>query len=67
MQITTVNDIKKAVDNGLNVYHHNKAYKVIKDDLGQYLIYCTLNGYCIGLTWRDNKTLNGKIDNFFIQ
>jgi hypothetical protein len=67
MQLKSVSDIKKAVDSGLSVYHNNNAYKVIKDQLGQYLIYCTLNGYTIGLTWRDNKTLNGKINDFFIK
>jgi 3-methyladenine DNA glycosylase Tag len=65
MQYTTVKELKKAVDNGVKVYHHNTAYEVIKDDLGQYFIHCTLNGYAVGLTWRDNKTLNGKIEDFY--
>ena len=56
----TLDEIKKAVDEGRFVYWGNEAYKVIKDDVGQYLIKCTLNGDLIGLTWRDGVTLNGK-------
>ena len=63
----TLNEIKKTVDIGKKVYHKNRAYEVIKDDLGQYFIKCNLNGYCIGLTWRDNKTLNGKQNEFFTE
>ena len=59
-------EIKQAVDNGLNVYHGSLLYPVIKDKNNQYLIKCTLNNYCIGLTWADNKTLNGKESEFFI-
>lgn len=66
MTFKTVQDIKSAVDNGQKVIHHNNAYRVIKDDLGQYLIYCTLNGFCIELTWRDGVTLNGKLEDFKI-
>ena len=61
----TLDEIKSEIDKGHKVYHHNKAYQVIKDDIGQYLIYCNLNGYVIGLTWRDGITLNGKEQDFF--
>ena len=56
--------IKRLVDAGITVYSGSKAYRVIKDNIGQYLIHCDINGYCIGLTWKDGKTLNGN-DFFF--
>jgi hypothetical protein len=62
----TVQEIKTAVDNGKTVHWSNELYTVIKDKIGQYLIVCT-NGYCIGLTWMDNTTLNGKEQDFYIQ
>lgn len=60
-------EIKKAVDEGKTVHWSHEGYSVIKDNLGQYLIYCSINGYCIGLTWRDGVTLNGKEQDFYIQ
>lgn len=55
------NAIRQAVDEGKTVYVGTLAYKVIKDNIGQYLIFCVLNDYCVGLTWRDGVTLNGKV------
>ena len=55
------NAIRQAVDEGKTVYVGTLAYKVIKDSIGQYLIFCVLNDYCVGLTWRDGVTLNGKV------
>lgn len=63
---SSVNEIKQAVDNGHSVYHGNTLYEVQKDSLGQYLIVCASNGYAVGLTWRDGKTLNGKLEEFTI-
>ena len=63
----TAKEIKDAVDNGKKVHWVNDLYTVIKDSLGQYLIKCTTNGYCIGLTWKDGETLNGKEEEFFTQ
>ena len=60
-------EIKKAIKQGHKVFWKNNAYEVIKDSIGQYLIKCNLNNYCIGLTHRDNKTLNGDEKDFFIQ
>ena len=57
--------IKKAIAEGKKVYWASLAYDVIKDDIGQYLIKCNLNGHCIGLAWRDGITVNGKEDDFF--
>jgi len=62
-----VEEIKQAVDDGKNVYWSNPSYVVIKDKRGQYLINCVFNNYAIGLTHRDEITLNGKISDFFIK
>ena len=67
----TIKKIKQAVNNGKNVYWSNTAYEVIKDNIGQYLIHCTINGHCIGLhglkgTEYEN-ILNGKEKDFFIK
>lgn len=62
----TATEIKKAIDNGQKVYWSNSGYEVIKDNKAQYLIRCTSNNYCIGLTWQDGTTLNGKEDDFFV-
>ena len=59
-------EIKKAVDEGKKVYWVNELYEVIKDKFGRYLIRCSLNDSCIGLTWMDGITLNGKEDQFYI-
>ena len=61
-----VNEIKKAVDEGKQVHWSNVGYTVIKDNIGQYLIQ-HWNGHCIGLTWADNVTLNGKEEDFYIK
>jgi hypothetical protein len=53
------NQIRALVDAGKKVYCDSKSYVVIKDSIGQYLIKCTDNDYTIGLTWRDQQTLNG--------
>jgi len=47
------------------VYCQSLYYQVIKDKIGQWLIKGN-NGYCIGLTWKDNKTLNADEKDFFI-
>jgi len=62
----TAQEIKQAVDNGKTVFWKQENYKVVKDNLGQYLIECDNNGHCIGLTWTDGTTLNGKEEDFFI-
>ena len=65
-----IKEIKKAIDDGKKVCWSNRAYHVIKDKVGQYLIHCNLNDYCFGLhglegTKYENK-LNGKEKDFFI-
>ena len=61
----TLSEIKQAVDEGKTVHWYCEIYVVIKDSKGQYLITCVLNNYCIGLTWADGKTLNGKEEEFY--
>lgn len=58
-------DIKKEVDAGNLVYWKNENYQVVKDQMDRYLILSLDNKYCIGLTWMDNKTLNGIESDFF--
>ena len=62
----TLDEIKSAIDSGKRVYQHHKGYEVIKDNLGQYLITYKYNDFCIGLTWRDGVTMNGKEEEFFV-
>jgi hypothetical protein len=61
----TLAEIKKAIENGEKVFWSNCEYEVIKDSIGEYLIKHS-NGHCIGLTWRDGVTLNGKEDEFYV-
>jgi hypothetical protein len=58
-------EIKDAIAEGRKVYHGNKNYEVIQDQIGQYLIVCSINDYTIGLTHSDKKTMNGKEADFF--
>lgn len=62
----TLQQIKAAVEDGKTVHWVNDAYSVIKGFGGQWLICCHHNDSCIGLTWRDGVTLNGREDQFFI-
>ena len=59
-------EIKSALKNNQRVFWSNTSYEVIKDNIGQYLIKCHLNNTFIGLTWRDNVTMNGDEKDFFI-
>lgn len=61
-----LSEIKQAVEDGKTVHWASRAYKVVKDDVGQWLIVCTLNNHAIGLTWRDGVTVNGKPEEFFL-
>lgn len=62
----TLQEIKQAIEDGKRVFWSNRAYEVIKDSKGQYLIVCSINNHAIGLTWLDGVTLNGREDEFFI-
>lgn len=56
-----VEEIKKAVDDGKQVYWKNPAYQVRHFSNG-YFIYCE-NGYMIGLETMSGE-LNGNIEDF---
>ena len=60
-------EIKQAIADGKQVFWSNNAYEVIKDAVGQYLIFCHVNSSCIGLTWRDGVTMNGKEQDFYLK
>lgn len=62
----TLEQIKAAVDAGKTVHSVNSLYTVIKDKLGRYLIVCSYNNYCIGLTHQDGITMNGTPETFYI-
>jgi hypothetical protein len=61
----TLDEIKSAVKAGKQVYWCTPAYQVLEAK-GQWLIRCSINGHCIGLTCTDEKTLNAPEDEFFI-
>lgn len=63
----TLEEIKQAVESGQTVHWANGAYQVIKGRNGRFLIQCTINGHCIGLTHADGQTINGKPEDFFIR
>jgi hypothetical protein len=62
----TLQEIKKAVNDGKTVHWSNSNYVVVKDNIGQWLIKSIFNNHFIGLTHRDEKTMNGLEDQFFI-
>jgi len=62
----TLQEIKTAITEGKRVFWKSEGYQVIKDSIDQYLIKCDYNGHCIGLTWRDAVTMNGKEEDFFV-
>lgn len=59
-ELKTIEEIKSAVDNGKTVVADTHMYHVTKDKIGQYLIKCTLNGYCIGLSDITETRLNAE-------
>lgn len=61
----TLNEIKQAVEAGKTVHWATRSYRVVKDSIGQWLIECD-NGHCIGLTWQDGVTVNGRPEQFFV-
>lgn len=64
----TTQEIKTAVDSGKVVNWKQPNYIVIKDTSNSdYLIKCTTNNSCIGLTWADGVTLNGNEEDFYVE
>lgn len=60
----TLSEIKAAVLAGYTVYCATAYYKVVCDNLGQWLIVCP-NGWCEGLTCVDGILQENESD-FFI-
>ena len=61
-----LHEIHAAVLAGQTVHWGNTSYVVTRDTLDQWFIKCLWNNHCIGLTWRDGVTMNGRPDQFFI-
>ena len=65
----TLQEIKDVVRNGRKVHWSSKSYEVILHNFTsgeeQWLIKFIPNGHCIGLTWEDGVTMNGKEEDFF--
>ena len=61
----SLSDIETAIYNGFTVYWKNSNYQVIKDKIGQYLIKCSSNSHCVGLTKADG-TLRDDPKDFFL-
>lgn len=59
-------EIKDAVESGKTVCWKSKIYKVVRDNVGQWLIRCTINDNYISLTHKDGVTMNGNEDEFYI-
>ena len=58
----SLGDIESAIFNGYTVHWKNKNYRVIKDKIGQYLIKCLSNNYCVGLTRSDGTLIEDPKD-----
>lgn len=63
----TLDEIVAAVDAGRAVRWANGGYHVIRGATGELLIWCEFNDNCIGLTWQDGVTLNGRPEQFYIE
>ena len=62
----TLDEIKTAVLAGKTVCVGCDSYTVKLDSIAQWLIVHD-GGYCIGLTWKDGKTLNADESEFYIK
>ena len=63
----TLQEIKAAVMAGQTVHWETSAYVVeYAPAIDRFLIRCTINDSCIGLTWQDGTTMNGREDQFFV-
>lgn len=61
-----LDEIRAAVERGETVHWANDGYTVHKDGHGQWLIQCDWNLSCIGLTWNDGVTMNGRPEDFYV-
>ena len=62
----TVSQIKTLVRYGTVVHWSSPLYTVIQDGIDQFLIMCSTNGSCVGLTHQDGETLNGEPSDFYV-
>lgn len=63
----TLAEILRAVDEGLPVHWQTTGYVIERPTGGGGCVIRSLStGHCIGLTWADGVTLNGKEEDFFI-
>ena len=62
----TLQEIQSAVQAGQTVHWKTKAYEIVHDQIGQWLVVCRSTGGCWGLTWTDGATMNGKPWDFFV-
>jgi hypothetical protein len=62
----TLSEIQSAVLAGQKVHWQTKAYEIVHDKIGQWLVVCRSTGGCWGLVWADKTTMNGKPWDFFI-
>lgn len=60
-------EIQNATLGGMTVHWTNEGYEVIHDRIGQWLVRYNPNAHCIGLTWADGRTMNGKPSEFFVK
>lgn len=65
--VMRLQEILRALDEGLQVHWQNRGYVVERSAVGgACVIRSLLTGHCICLTWADGLTLNGKESEFFI-
>lgn len=63
----TLAEILRAVDEGMQVHWQSPCYLVERHAGSTSCVIRSLaTGHCIGLTWADGTTLNGKAEEFFI-
>ena len=62
----TLQEIQSAVQAGQTVHWKTKAYEIVHDQIGQWLVVCRSTGGCWGLVWADKTTMNGKPWDFFV-
>jgi len=60
--LNTPEEIKSAIDAGKTVYAGSGIYLAIKDTKGQYLIKCTANGSCVGLTGAEGTKYENRLN-----
>ncbi len=61
-----LNEIKAAVQAGKVVHWSSSDYIVVySHNEDKFYIKCIHGNHCIGLTWADGVTLNGRADEFY--